>query len=182
MSELLSPIEDFFNAVKIICENFDLLENLNLLYIATYLNSQYSMGYDHLLPKLKSMLKNVGDKDKAIIYYLNANEIICKNKEWQTNKECVSYLKKSVELSNNFKFVNNRFYLAQCVKNSIAKKLAVESLNNVDCTHTFESLQKLSQDYWFSSQSFVDEFILGISITDIVFKQKESSLIEKGLI
>ena len=31
ISELLSPIEDYYNAVNIICENMDLVRNLNLL-------------------------------------------------------------------------------------------------------------------------------------------------------
>ena len=181
MSELLSPVEDYYNAVDIIYKNIDLLEDLSLLYIASYLNSEYSMGYGDLLTKLNSRLEKVDNKNKSIIYYINAYDIICKDKEWKRNKECISYLEKSVQLANGFKFVNNRFYLAQCVDKSIAKQLAVESLENVNDKYTVETLKNIPQEYWLSSQSFIDEFILGISITDIIYKQKENSLIKLGL-
>lgn len=182
MSELLTPIEDYHNAVNIIYQNINLLENLNLLYIASYLNSEYSMGYDDLLIKLNSILEKVDDKNKSIIYYLTAYDIICKDKEWKKNNNCISCLKKSVHMVDGFKFVNNRFYLAKCVDKFLAKQLAIESLENVNDKHTVESLKTISQEYWLSSQSFIDEFILGISITDIVYKQKENYLIKLGLI
>lgn len=64
----------------------------------------------------------------------------------------------------------------------LANQMAIESLNNVKNTYSFESLQDIPQERWLSSQSFIDEFILGTSITDIVYKQKENSLIKKGLV
>lgn len=182
MSEMLSPIEDYPNAVNIICDNLDLLENLNLLYVATYLNSEYCLGHNDLLDKLKSRLNAVDDKNKSIIYFLEAYDIICNDKNWKKNKRCVGNLSKSIELSSDFSFSKNRFYMAQCVKRSLAKDYAIQALKNVRIRYDKESLHGLGEDYWLSSQNFIDEFILGVSISEVLYESKKDTLINLGIL
>ncbi len=182
MSELLTPISDYYNAVEIVCKNLNLIKGLDLLFVATYLNSEYSMGYDNLLEILNSKINETDDLNKAIIYYLNAHNIICNNKKWKNDKECLLNLKKSVDLSKGFNFANNRFYLAQCVDTQTAKIFTKEYISNVTERHTETSLKNLPEEYWFSSLSFVEEFILGTSISEIVYKNKIENLTKQGLI
>ncbi len=182
MSELLSPIEDYSNAVNIICGNLDLLKGLNLLFIATYLNSEYHLGHDDLLGKLKSSLNDIDDKDKSIIYFLEAYDIICNDKNWRKNKRCLECLSKSIELSSDFSFSRNRFYMAQCAKRSLAKEYAIQALKNVKIKYDKDSLHGLSEDYWLSSQNYIDEFILGTSITEVLYESKKETLINMGIL
>lgn len=181
MSELLSPIEDYYNAVGIVCKNLDLIKDLELLFVATHLNSEYSIGYNNLLGIINSKIDGADDKDKAVIYYLNAHNIICNNKKWKYDKECLLNLKKSVDLSKSFNFANNRYYLAQCINTQNAKSFAQEYIRNVTEKHTESSLKNLPEEYWFSPLSFVKEFILGTSITEIVYNQKIDNLTKLGL-
>jgi len=181
MSELLSPIQDYDNATKIIRENIDLLENLDLLYIATYLSSEYLFEENEFLKLLDQKIELVSNKDKAMIYFLKANDLICSDKKWQKNDKCKEYLQKSVELSKGFKFANNRFYLAQCLGNN-ASVIAHETLNNIINIENIETLQQKKKEYWLSSVRFIDEFILGISINNVVYEQKEQSLSKLGLL
>jgi hypothetical protein len=181
MSELLNPIQDYVNANQIIRDNIDLLENLDLLYIATYLSSEYLFEENEFLKLLEQKIEIVSNKDKAIIYFLKANNIICTDKKWQKNDKCKEYLQKSVELSKGFEFANNRFYLAQCLDNN-ASILAHETLNNIINIENFETLQQKNKEYWLSSTRFIDEFILGTSINNVVYEQKEQSLSRLGLL
>lgn len=181
MSELLSPIQDYANANRIIKDNIGLLENLNLLFIATFISSEYLFCENEFLQLLDDKIETVSDKDKAIIYFLKANHIICTDKNWRGNDICKKYLRYSVEYSKDFNFANNRFYLAQCLTENV-KLLAKETLCNITKIDNYQSLKQKNEQYWLSSQRFIDEFILGTSVNSVVYKQKEQYLQEMGLI
>lgn len=80
MSELLSPIEDFYEAIALIEQNEDIIEGFNLYYIAAYLCAEWMPNNQKFIDKLNSMLNSADDAAKAVIYYLNAySEYIARN-------------------------------------------------------------------------------------------------------
>lgn len=172
MSELLSPIEDYFNAIDIIKRNSNLNEGLNLYYIAAYLCAEWVYESNDFLEKLNSMIDMVEDKDKAIIYYLNAYYICCTTKDWKTNEKYKYSLLKSIEYSKDVNFVNNRFDLANILKGKEAQSYLKEAMENIEEIESKVTLDHKTVDYWLSSQRFVDEFILGTHLSQEVYMYK----------
>ena len=172
MSELLSPIEDFYNAINIIRRNINFNEGLNLYYIAAYLSAELLLESNDFLEKLNSMINVVKDNDKAIIYYLNAYSISCSMENWRNNENYKCNLLKSIEHSKNINFVNNRFDVAKIFEGKEAEHYLAEALTNVEIVETKETLKTKTIDYWLSSQRFVDEFILGTHLSQEVYLYK----------
>jgi hypothetical protein len=163
MSELLSPIEDYQNFLKLVQENYNLLQGYNLIYIATYLNSLWRVGNKFFINALNKMEASMSLKDKSIVYYLNALEIHI-NEPTNIN-EYKYFLEKSVEYSKTFKFVNNRLDLAHILKGKEAKDLMAEAIQNVSEVLTDKQIAERDVGYFISSQHYIDEFILGTSIS-----------------
>lgn len=172
MSELLSPIEDYLNAIEIIRKNSNLIEGLNLYYIAAYLSAACRLESNDFLERLNSIINAVEDKDKSIIYYLNAYQIACSEKNWRECENYRSNLLKSIEYSKNNNFANNRFDLADISEEKEAQRYLAEAIVNVEKVETEETLHNKTIDYWLSSQQFVDEFILGTDISHEVYIHK----------
>lgn len=93
------------------------------------------------------MLNCADDAAKAVIYYLNAYSLsyIDDNKVME---KYINNLKQSVELSSNFRFVNNRLDLAHVLSGEEAKKYKQEALENVECVFTEEELSHINDEDW----------------------------------
>lgn len=169
MSEILSPIADYYNAIEIILQNSNLIEDLNLYYVAAYLCAEWMPERTLFLEKLNGMLEEVGDRDKAIIYYLNAHYYSRTEEAWRESEKYKWYLLKSVEHSGNCKFVNNRLDLARVSQAKEARQYLEDAHSRVIEVLTEEDLANISLDYRLSSQSFVDEFILGTHMTQQIY-------------
>lgn len=172
MSELLSPIEDYLNAIDLIRKHSNLVKGLNLYYIAAYLCAEWRLESNDFLKSLNRIIDSVEDADKAIIYYINAYQISCSEENW---RECESYrvnLIKSIEYSKYSNFVNNRYDLACISKAKEAQFYLEEAIANVKEVATEESLIDKTIDFWLSSQRFIDEFILGTDISYAVYMHK----------
>lgn len=178
MSELLSPIEDYANAIDIIQNNCDLCIELNLCYIAAYLCAELAMGTNDVLEKLNSVIDVVEDKDKAIIYYLNAYYLSSSIKKWRECEEYRFNLIKSIEYSKHINFVNNLVDLASISVGQEAQSFLKRALKNIEKVETKESLENKNMTYWLSSQRFIDEFILGTHLTHEVYMHKFGEIIE----
>jgi hypothetical protein len=163
MSELLSPMEDYLNFLKLVQENFNLLQGYELLYIAAYLNSLWHVGNKFFMNALNEMEATMSLKDKSIVYYLNALEI--KSCEPDNLTEYKQFLEKSVECSKAFRFVNNRLDLANVLKGKAARELKAEAIKNVSEVLSDKQIAEKDMQYWLSSQHYIDEFILGTSIS-----------------
>lgn len=162
MSELLSPIEDYYNFMEIIKNNLDILENLELVYVATDLERLWS-NESFFLNYLNKQLTSVSDSDKSIILYLNALQIKKTDRNFEKNKEFKSYLRKSVELSKNFNFVNNRKELANLLTGSDKQKVLKEIHQNIEREYNYDDIKKIDVDEWLSAKFYIDEFITGVS-------------------
>lgn len=172
MSELMSPIEDYFNAIDIIKKNSNLNIGLNLYYIAAYLCAEWLSESNEFLVKLNNMMDKVEDKEKAIIYYLNAHALSCSSTNWRKCAEYRFFLLKSIQYSKNIRFVNNKLDLANISKGREAENYLKEALINIEQVETKETLKNKTVDYWLSSQRFVNEFILGTHMSQEVYIHK----------
>ena len=173
MSELLSPIEDYISAIQIIKENEDLIEGLNLYYIATDLSTMWFCGAEEFLEKLNSIIDTVPDSDKAIIYYLNANYISYNREEknLKDNKEYKEFLIKSVKYSYDIHFVNNWLDLARLLDGKKSRKYMERARANIEKIETIQTINDAPIECWLSSQSYIDEFILGTSIREDMIEE-----------
>lgn len=175
MSELLSPIEDYYEAINLIEQNEDIIDGLNLYYIAAYLCAEWMPDNHKFIDKLNGILSSVDDAAKAVIYYLNAYSISYTN-DSNTLQTYINYLKRSIKFSNNIRFVNNRLDLARVLSGEEAEKYKQEALENVDSVFTETELSYIDNEEWLkiklNSQSYIDEFILGTRITSIVYEAK----------
>lgn len=178
MSELLSPIEDYFNAIDIIKRNSHLNEGLNLIYIAAYLCAEWMPESREFIEKLNNMIDMVEDKDKAIIYYLNAYYLSCSIKDWKKCEKYRNNLINSIEYSKDIYFVNNRFALANISEGKQALKYLKEASANVEKVETKDTLKTKSINYWLSSQRFINEFILGTHMSKEVYVYKFGRILE----
>lgn len=169
MSELMPPIDDYYNAMELI-EQYDfLLEDRNLLYIAAYLSAGWKAQPNLFLEKINSFISNVGDYEKAIIYYLNAYNISFADKDWKNSEEYKSNLLKSVIFSQGYNFVYNYYELAQIAEKEKYKSYMEEAHRNVQKVETEESLKEKDVEFWLSSQRYIDEYILGTSLPVVVY-------------
>lgn len=173
MSELLTPIEDFYRAISLIEQNEDIIEGLNLYYIAAYLCAEWMPNNLKFIDKLNNLLSSVNDKSKAVIYYLNAYRLAYTD-DRKTSETYRNNLKKSIEYSKDFQFVNNRLDLAHVSSGEEAEKYKQEALKNVVSVFTEKELSNINDAEWLNiklnSQSYINEFILGTHITSIVYE------------
>ena len=172
MSELLSPIEDYFNAIDLIRGNIKLIEGLNLYYIAAYLSAELLLESNEFLERLNNIINMVNNKDKAIIYYLNAYSMSCTMNCLDKNKNYGCNLLKSIEFSKNNNFVNNRFDFAKILEGKEANNYLKDAFLNVEIVETKETLNSKTINYWLSSQRFVNEFILGTHLSQETYCYK----------
>lgn len=172
MSELLSPIEDYFNAIDLIRGNSKLIEGLNLYYIAAYLSAELLLESNEFLERLNNIINMVNNKDKAIIYYLNAYSMSCTMNCLDKNKNYRCNLLKSIEFSKNNNFVNNRFDFAKILEGKEANNYLKDAFLNVEIVETKETLNSKTINYWLSSQRFVNEFILGTHLSQETYCYK----------
>ncbi|MBD5480411.1 MAG: hypothetical protein HDR14_14185 [Lachnospiraceae bacterium] len=62
MSEILSPIQDYINAIEIVRKNDSLCEGLNLYYIVAYFCSEWLPGKNDFQEKLDDMINMVAER------------------------------------------------------------------------------------------------------------------------
>jgi len=171
MSELLSPIEDYLNFLKLVQENYNLLQGYNLVYIAAYLNSLWHAGNKFFIDALNETEASMSFENKSIVYYLNALEI--RSNEPRNMSEYKNFLEKSVECSQAIKFVNNRLDLANILKGKAARDLMEEAVKNISEVLSDKHIAERDIQYWLSSQYYIDEFILGTVVSAKKFNEMQ---------
>lgn len=105
-------------------------------------------------------LKVDDSKERAIVHYLNAYKLLIRDENYLSKKEYQVELNAS--LIPNVPFVNNRYWIAEFLKDREAKKYYREALDNVQKIFSEEDLPV---EYYLEPQSFINEFIVGTHIT-----------------
>lgn len=173
MSELLSPLEDYYRALRIIDENRERITSLRLFYVAADLSIDWMPGERKWIDSLTKKINEVNNQDKAMIYYLEARYHY--RKCGKESKEYRDFLEKSVHYSQGFPFVNNRYHLALISCGQEAIRLLHEAIDNVIIIETEDSLKQKPMDFWLSAQRWIDEFIVGTHRSYVTYE----TMIEK---
>jgi len=173
MSELLSPIEDYYHVMNLIEDRMNEIKDDRLLYLASYLNTDWGIGKANVfLAKLNEKVESASDNEKAIIYYLNAYDMNKPGGGSFDREKYKLYLQQSIKHAKEMSFSSNRRDLAKIVGENESKNLLKEAKDNVKYVLSMEELRQLSDEYWLDIQRWVDEYILGILITsDIADKE-----------
>ncbi len=169
MSELLSPIEDYPNYIRLIRENYCRFISVPLLIIGAELIQGWTDDDNEMLVILNNMYSFLPQKEKAIICYLNATELIMRGHRYpgdaeEQKKEIKKNLLKSIEY--DVPFANNRIQLAKISDSNTARKLYREAADNIQETFTSCSAQKTPIEKFIDPDNYIREFILGITISE----------------
>ena len=163
MSELLTPIEDFYHVMDLIEGMINKISDDRLLYIASYLSTDWRIGRENIFLKtLNSKLNSSSDSEKAIIYYLNAYDIDGPGVQTRDLKKYKYFLEQSIKHSANMRFANNRLDLARIVDDDTSQNLLKEARNNVQPHMSIEELRQMPDSFWLDIQNWIDEHILGL--------------------
>lgn len=168
ISETLPPIADYENAIKIIRNNYKTAFNTTLLIIGCYLLSECFSEKNEMLCILNEIIPFLTKKEKAIVYYLNANHIRTRDNNYKSDGMYKMYLQKSVEV--NTPFVFNRVWLAEISPTETRQKLKSEAVRNIDKVYDFSKIEKLPISVFVEPNFFINEKILGTNISSEVKK------------
>ena len=174
VSEILPPIADFPNAIKLIRTNYPCQISSKLLIIGAELLSGWDCGDNEMLEMLNSMYPYLSTQEKAIVCYLNANHLSFQDKNYERNPAYQKHLLKSLEY--NVSFVKNRirladFYAKTAHTQSTAKKLYQEAVKNIVTVFTLEEIQQRPVEQFVAPDSYINEFILGTCMAYISFEE-----------
>lgn len=182
MSEIMSPIEDYDSVIELAQTNKNIISDLRIYFLAAYLSSEWTPGDNYFLHALNDMFAHSDDRVKAIICYLNAHHLLFQSPSERYVKERRAYLYESVAYSKNDAFSNNRYELALMEEGPRKNDLMLEALHNVSEVITAEQLTAKAMDYWLDIQRWINEFILGTSISEEVFAMRFGQYAPKSLI
>lgn len=163
LSELLSPIEDYENAQRIIHEYIDTYASTDLLIVGASISNFWPIfDLDNVfLDRLISMYHKCERKQQAIINFLIANHIKRSDADYKENAEYKRNLLISIELSSDFAFANNLIYLADLEKTWDDDRVCKEIISNINEFFTEESLHNVPLSYFTDISHYIDEFVLG---------------------
>lgn len=169
MSEMLSPIEDYYNAIKLIRENYPTYSDTSLLIIGAYLISEWLPGSNDLLEILNNRLELLSMSDQAIVYYLNAHHLRRTEKNYSKNPYYLENLRKSTEIE--VPFVRNRLYLAEMQSDKkIFELMFRRALANIKKVYSKQEIMEMTKEHFLSPQTFIEEFILQTHISYLIYE------------
>ena len=173
MSELLSPIEDYPNYIRLIRDNYSRFVSISLLIIGAELIQGWTDDDNEMLAILNNMYQFLPQKEKAIVCYLNATELITRGSRYpgdaeEQEKEIKKDLLKSMEY--NVPFANNRIQLARISDPNTAQQLYREAAENIQETVTLHMIQKMSIEEFIDPDRYISEFILGTTTSEDMYK------------
>lgn len=167
LSEMLPPIGDYENVIRIIRDNYRFNINSTLLIIGSYTLSEWSQEENEMLHMLNSMSTFLTKKEQAIISFLNAHYIRFRDKNYMNNILYRNYLLESVNI--DVPFVFNRLWLAEISSVEISRKLKEEALNCIMKVYSSKEINELSVQDFVEPEFFLNEKILGTHISEQVF-------------
>ena len=169
ISETLSPIGDYENAVKIVREYKDDYQNPILLFIGAYwLIWWYHEKENDCLQDLNRLKDRMTEEELAITYYLNASHVRATTSDYAEHPEYRENLLRSIECK--VPFVNNRMDLAEISTGEERERLYAEALNNVVKVNSMEEIMAMPWEAFAEPDKFISEFITGTHPNDTDYK------------
>ena len=163
MSEAIAPIEDYENIVTIIRDNYHKQINVELLIIGAYSDIFWTHSDNEMLEMLNLMCPFLPNKERSIVHYLNAYKFYMTDDNYLSKKEYRDEL--YLSLIPDVPFVNNRLRIAELLTDIEAQKYYAEAMDSVKEVFIKDKSAPFSLDYSLNPQSFINEFILGIHVT-----------------
>ena len=162
----LPPIADYLETIKILKKLSLRTDNLNVFILGAYFMSEYIFGEEnYFVSKLSGSLKSIeNNKDKSIAYYLIGKDLKKKNHK----EESLIWFKKSIEYGPEY--VNNYLELSELLSLQDKEKFIDIAKSNVKCVLSEKEISKMTIKDFCSFDNFVDEFILGVKLTEPVYE------------
>lgn len=165
MLQIFTPIEDFYEAIKILKAYYEEVQDIRVLFLGSFLSSAWESHLpNYFLQHIDRAILTFNKQDQAIAYYLLAYDIFMKHDVKKKKTLYIDYLNKSIALSE--KFVNNYYRLAMISKKKDAKDLMKKALANVLKVCSVQECEKLSKLDFISYDFFLNEHILGIELSE----------------
>lgn len=165
MSELLPPIEDFTNAIRLLRANFCYGVNTDLLIVGAENIYYWTHEENDFLKILNVLYPHLSEEQKAIVCYQNAEDFACRNENYQDDPRYEAFLRQSIAF--DVPFVYNRRALARICKDPTeAKTLYREAISQVrQAIARDEELPWSLQEEDLHPRGYIENLILGVSIS-----------------
>lgn len=162
----LPPIADYPETIKILKKLSLSTDNLSAFILGAYFMSEYMFDEENcFVSALSGYLESIeSNKDKSIACYLIGKDLKKKNHK----EESLSWFKKSIEYGPEY--VNNYLELSELLSSQDRQKLIDIAKSNVKCVLSKKEISKMTIEELCSFDNFVDEFILGIRLTEPVYE------------
>ncbi len=162
----LPPIADYPETIKILKKLSLSTDNLNAFILGAYFMNEYMFDEENcFVSALSGSLESIeSNKDKSIACYLIGKDLKKKNHK----EESLSWFKKSIEYGPEY--VNNYLELSELLSSQDRQKLIDIAKSNVKCVLSKKEISKMTIEELCSFDNFVDEFILGIRLTEPVYE------------
>lgn len=182
VSETLSPIGDYPHAIKLIRDNYPLYTDTTLLIIGAYLASGWTYERNDLLEMLNNKIEQLSERDKAIVYYLNAYHLRTIDENYIQNPAYLENLCKSTEI--RVPFVSNYLYLSEAQEDRKSSEVLFEqAIRNIQKIYSSEEIAQLAVEQFTSPVFFINEFILRTHLSHVTYEsiiRQQNFLANKG--
>lgn len=174
ISETLSPIADFGNAIHIIRSHYVHHTNVSLLIVGAYLISKWTEEDNEMLNALNCIYTQLPNKQKAVTCFLNAYHMYMRTNDFFSSTKCKEWLLESIKLYEQM--VNSRLLLAGFFEGLEAKKIYTEAISHVEKVRSAQEIKKLDVACLSTVEEFVNEHIIGIHLTEENMKSIQSKI------
>lgn len=165
----LPPVSDYAEAVKLLHAGFEDEKDMRLAIIGSFLSSTWeNYRSNPFIDSLDMFLNNIQKQEQAIIYYLKAYDIFMRNQISFYEDKYETLLNKSVALYDGF--VYPLYRLSQISEKARANILLKKALSNVKKVWSAKEIEEKEIADFISYQSFLDEHILGVTLSESNFK------------
>jgi hypothetical protein len=163
--ETIPPIADYSCAISVISEHYSKYQELRMALVASFLSSMWeNYKPNKFLEIINGFLPNADSQDQAMILYLNAYDIFVRDEDSEEKARYMQLLENSIQCSENVVYAFYR--LAKVSYRATAKQLMAKALSHVERVFNETDCQKIELQDSVSYESFINEHILGIWLSD----------------
>lgn len=169
VSETISPIEDYYNAMQIIRANYSRSVSCHLLMIGAHIFSEwcFDSSENDFLDLLNDMYPFLPSAEKGIVNFLNAHHMRFHDRDYyQEDPKYEAFLLQSI--TENKSCVMSRIYLAELYlrhSKTNALKLFNDAALHIRKVSSMEDLAQMTDEDLATSEAYINEHILGTHVS-----------------
>lgn len=159
-----SPVADYIEAINILKKLSLVTNNINVCILGSYLMNEYVFDEENYFITMldKFLNSSISQNNKSIVYYLLGKHF----KKISQIEKSIYCFKKSIEY--NSKSVNNWLELSELLP-QYKKDYYNIAKSNVKYVLSDNDLSEKTLDYFTSFDNFVEEYILGVRLTEPIY-------------